>query len=554
MPWEEVQRLRKAHRYIEAIQLGQRLKENDNGIQLKRQIAWSWYDLIKAKVAQIKAILEAGRQVPLNQRQELIQTLREYTRKDNIKKDSTLSNIVREISKIGHHLPEYPSFIQWVNIDGLTEEDWRYNERGGNVYWPVALTVARELAKWCKSHPDAEIAVADHALQWVDRIRPIARGDDALWVEWDRALLLRHRGDLTEAASSLSHVLKVKRNDSWVWTEAGRLYSKEQPDLALACFCRALLCPSQEQFTCNVHIDLAEILAKQGGYAQASYEINRAIAIRQHQGWRIPPELQALIDKEWYDPGAAATCDPQAFYAEHAPNALVLCFDKVQTVSGTYVGTIIPYQENLPPGKTIRPLPRFAFKDNKGISWSLVGPGLYVANLKHGDPVWLVKGAQEDGREVIVQLASRLDGRPWDCTIDRQGIVYGKSSNDGPIHVFLDRENNYVRLHETALAELENINSGDRLLLRVTNNPKRQRLEIVWAERGPVPEHPDIQPFSGLLRRNPKGFAFVDNIYVSQQQLETLPADISLTTGFAVYGPKPHSDDFGWSAITIRPE
>lgn len=554
MTWEEVQRLRKSGKYREAIKLALELKIHDSSIQLQRQLDWSWNGLIKDQVRVIESISSTNKWVPENQQQALIRLLQDYARQIKNRPDNSLSQIVREVSRIGKHLSDYPGFIRWVTMDGLGPKDWRYNEYQGHVYPPVALSVARELAKWCKSNPDAEPAKLDLALQWVERTRQIAHGDDALWIEWDRALLLRRSGDLAQAASSLSHVLKAKRNDFWVWQEAARIHLHEHPDLALACLCRALSCPGEEKFIVNVHVELAAMLAERGDFAQASREIDQAIAIRNRQGWRNSPKLQTLIEKVWYKPGASEACDPREFYAAHAPDALVLCFDNVQTIPGTFLGTIIPHSDNPPPGWKPRPLPRFAVRDELGKPWSIVAPGMRVAHIKPGNPVWLVEGVQEDGRKTIVQIAPRPDGQEWDCTDARQGIVRDKHGTENVIHVFLDRGESYCKLHASDIEAPESLQPGDGLQLRVATNLKRQRLEIAWAQRAQIPKHPDIQPLAGHLRRNPKGFAFVDDIFVAPPLVETLPNDVVHVTGIAVYAHKPNSEDYGWSAVTIRPE
>lgn len=553
MNWEEVQRLRRSGHYREAIVLGLKLKEKDDSPSLRRHLGWAYYDLIKEQVRNIKSRLDANQRVFDDQQQALMQSLIDYAQHVSNKPDFSLSNIVREVSRIGAHLNEFPNFIHWVKIDGLGPEDWRYNKRDEREYQPVALGVARELAKWCKGHPEAEPSRLNLALEWVERVRQIVQDDDALWIEWDRVYLLRRRGDLDKAASCLSHVLKAKRNDFWVWAEAARINLHENPDLALACFCRALTCQSEDKFIVNVHVELAELLAEREDYAQASREIDQAVAIRERQGWRIPTNLQTLIDTVWYEPGALAACDPRAFYTAHAPNALVLCFEKVKTVAGTYLGTIILKSENPPPDRKPRPLPRFAVMEQPDKPLSLVGPGIRVDHLKPGEPVWLVEGIQEGGQASIVQVATRPDGKPWDCTDERQGIVK-KIEEDNVMQVFLDRQDSSVKVREPALAALEGLQPGDGLRLRVATNPKRQRLDIAWAEPGPMPSHPDIQPFAGLLRRNPKGFGFVDNIFISPPLVENLPEEVSHVTGIAVYSRKPKSEDYGWSAVNLRSE
>jgi uncharacterized protein HemY len=98
-----------------------------------------------------------------------------------------------------------------------------------------------------------------------------------------------------EAAEMLGSVIKTKRNEFWVWAEAARLYADDQLDLARACACRALECGSDPKFTVNVHRELAQILAEQEDYSQASRELVTAISIRQEQGWKIDKERKRPV-------------------------------------------------------------------------------------------------------------------------------------------------------------------------------------------------------------------------------------------------------------------
>src|SRR5690606_29412409 len=151
---------------------------------------------------------------------------------------------------------------------GLRSEDWQSNEYQGSRYPSLAMKIARALCKWVKAHPDASNKQMAMTLEWAERVRRTAKGDDALWLTWDMAILLRQMGDFHRAAELLAGVIKAKRNEFWVWAEAGRLYQSDQPELALACFCRALECPAEPKFLIRAHRELAELLAEQEEFAQ----------------------------------------------------------------------------------------------------------------------------------------------------------------------------------------------------------------------------------------------------------------------------------------------
>ena len=399
MTWADVQALRKSGRFQEAVDLGlQELADDPDDFKLRTQIDWAFYGLVKNYVSSIVSKLKGGQPAPTAVVNQIHQALRRYARQPKRRPDNALSNILRELSKIAPHFPFFPGFIRWVGFDGLGAEDWQYNQLDENRFPPIALGIARGLAKWMKAFPDAAQEDIDLALEWIDRVRPVAEGDDALWMDWDRVYLLRRVHRHAEAAGVLGPVIKAKRNEFWVWAEAARLYSEEQPDLALACACRALECGSDPKFTVKVHRELAQMLADRGECAQASSELASVISLRQEQGWGIDAELQDLINSSWYDPSAQGAERASDFYAHHSQDALVLCFDSVEVKPATYLGTIVPQQpKDAEPGRKIRPLPRFAIRESNGASISIVGPGVRCRNIKIGHPVTLATKRRPPG-------------------------------------------------------------------------------------------------------------------------------------------------------------
>lgn len=552
MTWENVQALRKSGRFQEAVDLGlQELADDPNDFKLRTQIDWAFYGLLKNHVSLIVSKLKVGQPAPIAVVNQIHQALRSYARQPKRRPDNALSNILRELSKIAQHFPFFPGFIRWVGIDDLGVEDWQYNQRDGNRFPPIAIGIARGLAKWIKAFPEATEEEIDLALAWLERARPVAEGDDALWLDWDRVYLLRRVHRHVEAAGVLGPVIKAKRNEFWVWAEAARLYAEEQPDLALACACRALECGSEPKFTVKVHRELAQMLADRGEFAQASSELAAVISLRQEQGWGIDAELQGLINSSWYDPSAQDAERASDFYAHHSQDALILCFDSVEVKPATYLGTIVPQQQkDAQPGRKVRPLPRFAIRESDGSSASIVGPGVRCRNIKAGDPVTLVLGRQRDSdRDAIVQVSVRSDGANWDCTDAGIGLVTREAADERRAKVFVDRDLE-VGIDDDTWVGLRSPKVGEGVLFRVTQNRKTGRRDLFAVEPGPRPDV-DVKVTTGHLKRNPKGFAFVDDAFVPPFIVETVLPEVDTVVAVLVYAKHPKEDRYGWRAVSI---
>ena len=551
MTWEGVQVLRKSGKFQQAVDFGlQGLAEAPEDFKLRTQLDWAFYGLVKTYVSGVVAKLKAGQPAPSGVVNEIHQTLRRFAKQPKRRPDNALSNILRELSKIAPHSSFFPGFVRWVGIDGLGAEDWQYSQLDESRFPPIALGIARGLAKWTKAFPDATQADIDLALQWIERMRPRAEGNDALWLDWDRVHLLRHADRHIEAAQVLGPVIKAKRNEFWVWAEAARLYADEQPDLALACACRALECGSEPKFTVKVHRELAQMLAERGDFAQASSELTTVIALREEQGWALDAALQELINSSWYDPSAQGAETAKAFYANHSQDALVLCFDSVEPKSATFLGTILPQQhKDAPTGRKPRPLPRFAIRDSGGASVSIVGPGVRSRDLKIGDPVTLVLGRQRDtARDAIVQVSARPDGARWDCTDAGVGLITRMAADERRTKVFIDRDSE-VGIDEGAWIE-GHPEVGEGVRFQMTQNRKTGRRGLFAVEPGPRPEV-DVRVTSGHLRRNPKGFAFVEDAFVAPFLVETIPSDVDAVAAILVYAKHPKEDRYGWRAVAI---
>lgn len=551
MNWQDVQGLRKAGEFREAVDLASELLASGPDRKVRTQLDWSWYGLIRGQVDQMVKKLKASESLSSEDISCLVGNLRGYAKQPAIRPDNPLSNVLREVSKVASHLPQFPGFMRWVGIDGLAIEDWQYQSRNGKVYRPVAMGAARGLAKWVKAHPDAESADIELARDWLDRIRPAAQDDDALWLDWDRALMLRRLGELGVAAETLGSVLKAKRSEFWVWAEAARLYADEQPELALACYCRALSCGSEPKFTVNVHRELAELLGGQEDYAQASREVALAIEIREQQDWKIDPALQQLIDSSWYDPANGQAEDAKAYYARHSADALVLCFDHVETRAATFLGILTPRPpDNPPPGWKPRPLSRFAVLDQSGHSTSLVGPGLRRVKYKLGAPLTVVIGRQDgDTRETILQVASRPEGTPWDCTASGAGLVMREMTADKPMYVYMDRDHDNVPVNDAWVGP-QPARLGEGTRFRFAENPKNGRKDLFMVEPGPLPDD-DVKLVRGRLTRNAKGFGFIEDAFVPPHVVATVPANAEDVAALLVYAKHPKTGQYSWRAVKL---
>lgn len=532
----EVKRLREAKEFQAAIQLGE---QNLNDHATLIQVDWAYFGLIKQNITQFTS----AQNPPFHLIKTITHNMWAYTKLPNRRANSSLSNIVRELGKIAPYLPEYLNFIDWVtNIDGWQKEDWQYSEFNGKYYAPIVCGVARNLAKWANQFQAIENDLT-YILDWLRNTRMVAKGDDKLWLDWDSVKILKQLNRHTEATKILANVIKVKRNEFWVWQQAGQLYANEQPELARACFCRALSCGAKPEFSINVHSDLAQLLAQQGEYAWATAEILTVINIREQHGWRIPENLQKIMSQSWYDPSSTLP-QTQPLYEQYSPEALVLCFDDVSEVAANFV-TVFEIQDK---GKK---LAKFVYKNKQGQHISIVSKDWKsVKNYQSGKPVTLLIGMAENQQTQIMHISPRQSDTSWDCAKVVTGVV--ETITEKRIGLFI-KHNFYHNIQQQnwqgAMPKI-----GDGVMAYVAKNPKKDEWEILAAQATEFHESDSIKMISGNLKRHEGGFAFLDNAFVAPHILQTLPEnqDDNNTRAIAIYEKHPKKNKLVWRVIAFQ--
>jgi tetratricopeptide (TPR) repeat protein len=552
MDWKRVQELGKQGKIADGKKLSYELLEADaRDFRTRSMLEWLIYYEARPALKNAADAVKADKRPHQADLRRIEQALTEFTKLPAQCPGMACSVLLQQLCRVGPEFSRFAAFVKWVGIEGLRQEDWSYHSSNDGTWPALVVLVARALTKWTKAR-DTSPERLEETLQWLDAATPVAEGDDALWLQWDRAGMLRRLERYGEAARALSDVIKAKRNEFWVWAEAGRLYGTDDPDLALACFCQALLCPSSPEFVAKAHRELAELLAERGEFAQASSEIGIAVSIRQDQGWRLGDELESLMRETWYDPAPADAQDPKRYYADHAPLALSLCFDEVETRPATFLGVLnLPSPRDAKPGWKPRPRTRFAVMPEEGRSISILGPHLRKVPWKPGEPVALVLGRQTgQPEETVVQIARRPDGQQWDRTTSGCGVVSREAADGKSMRIFAGRELGDLPAVSDSNAGAE-MRAGDGVSFQMTVNPRNGRVDLFAARPSSLPEM-DVKQIQGRLRRaESRTHAFVEDVFVPPYVVKTVPEQIDEVGVVAVYARHPKKEGYSWRAVRI---
>lgn len=548
MNWQEISQIRKNGDYLRARDLARvELQKSPNSPQLKSQIEWTYYSEIK----EIANKLKQSDSVDQRLVQQLMKTFEDYIRGETRRPEMAFSMIIQLICPYSTQLPDFYNYVKWFGKSALRAEDWEistYVDKQGiqRRSLPLAYEVARGLCKWTKSAQELHIDQANFCIDWASQARSKLSDEDAIWLDWDAVAVLRRIGNYENASQVLSSVLKLKKSEFWVWAEAARIYQFDQKDLALACFCKAMLCKTEEKFLVTAHLDFAKLLISLEMFDEASFEINQSIKIRNENQWKLPEDLNRLTQNNWFDSDKKDSKLAKEFYEEHASDALSLCFDEIRKVSATYVGQLTIKRD----GKKPKEFAKFSIKNGNNFE-SLLANGFNHLKMKRGAPVLVTLGIQEDSNHnLVVNVVERMDGYEWECTSQQFGIITYISDDSENVKVFLNKDKE-LKLDPDILRGLKNqISIGSKLKCFSTLNAKSQRIEISHVELVNSAKITDMKEEKGELRKNPKGFGFVNDIFISPNLIKDTE-DKALIKVQAIFSKQRDKDTYSWKAISV---
>jgi hypothetical protein len=543
-PWRQVKELRDAGRCQEALALGTQLRAQDpDDFRLKSQIEWSYFCLVKHAVQEIEQCLAETTPIRRADIECLHTSLREYAKLKPKKPDMVLSNLLHQLSKVGRHLDWYLEFLAWCGDELFRAEDLKPSVFNDHAIPSWALGTAREAAAWIKARPQASDDRVTAVLLLAQDVYDKCEDKDKTWLEWDMANLLRRADRNQLAADFLVRVLKRKRTDYWVWAEAARLYYEEQSDLALACYCQALKLGTEPEKLVKVHRELAELLADMGNSAQASLELACVGKIYDQNGWRLKPEIVDLMQVDWYDPTLPAE-EPAKFYADHADEALTLCFDEVRELPATYLGMTEPRDDK-------KPRPRFAVTLTDHPVSMLGRRGAKVLyRLPTGSPVSLLIGV-EGQRMDVLDVLPRTEGTAWDYTTTRNGVISRSADTDGFMKVYCARDDE-LRVPFKVWLDSAEPTPGTGVRVHGALNPTNNRFDVAYAEPIELPKTADISLFQGQLQRRDNGIGFVSNVFVPPVLLDDHLQNGAECEVVAVQAFDKKKQVHNWRAVALR--
>lgn len=436
---------------------------------------------------------------------------------------------------------DLPAFVGLWGLENFLAEDYnRYTTTEGKTLPALAEKVVQRAAKDAAATGNAHaIAILMPHLEAM-----MARYPDNVWFRQNLVKFLAALGRETEAREQAILFAREKSQEFWAWDLLGDL--QVDPTRRLACYCKGLLCPSEDGFVGRLRLKLARELSTQGHPNEARGEIETVLSHREKLGYRLPREAEELIAAPWYTQ-ATAVSPSKKFYIQFADRAEEILFEDMAWIKAC-VGESFTIE-----GAKRKNLRRL-YIAGKPMAREITVPerALSLKDMEPGQPIRIKAdfGTSISDRTKLYTAATRDDGKFYDIFCEIVGIVDHVNSAKGVLHVIAGRDIDSV-------IPLTDINSeiGDHIALRVARYSTRKDVRTRVITASPTDQGMSdavCRRFNSSVRiSNGMGFTddgiFIPPDIVRNHNME----DGELVSGRAVINFNKKKRSWGWKALTI---
>ena len=531
----QAKELSKQGRHKEAVNLYRNIwlgGSADRDVQTS--LGWELYKLCKEQMALDNVNLGA---VKLN--------LNDYLKLD-VEKPSLLHTCILQLAEklSGQDGFNMLAFSRMWNLDYLRTEDFeRYHGDDGKEYPSLAEKVFQQASKDAAKSDNAHNL--NYILPYINTA--INKFPDNIWLQLNKAKLLLALGRNDDALAFGLTVTKSKVNDYWAWELLGDICAANSPDIALSCYCKALLNSNDDKFTGKLRLKLAERMAERGDYSSARGEVERVISYRESEGQRIPEDATRLASQPWYR-NATATSSNLDYYKSRAPVAESLLFSQLPWIRAS-IGEkfTIPGKEGKPKRKI------YIETDTVPMEVSIPESKGSFRGFAIGDAFKLKGELDNNGHFQVYVVEGREEGTPWDIFPEKIGVIDHINQQKKLIHFIVDRKIDGI----VSLSELNSaFSEGDAIALKLAkfNTKDGVRHHVLAIKHtSHIPDSAVRKDFCEVFREE-RGMGFTSNdIFVppflmSQHNIQ----DGDLVSGLAIINYNKKRGIWGWKAVTIK--
>jgi len=369
MSFKEIKELRQAGKLDEALQMAnQALNSDPDNIWNKRAAAWVYYEYLKRfskpnsydafkdnlvklmelqlpddekmvfdncawQIGSLIFALQKEEHVDFRKINQLFSIIKAF---HFSKPSEGFSFIYKALHKGYKNWPNYREFADWWNFENFRPEDFLKEEFEGRKIMSIAeqayIAYASKLLEDF-SNPDIPLSREEQTVKINLFITQLDKINDShpefQYPQYFKAKLLLAIGDQKNVLSALLPFAKTKRNDFWVWDVLADAF--QDTERKIACLCKALSVNAPDDFTIRTRQKFAKLLIREKRYDEAKTEIERVIAIRKRNDWKIPNEVVVWTNQAWFKSANALT-EMNVFYKQHINTAEEILFSDLPEI------------------------------------------------------------------------------------------------------------------------------------------------------------------------------------------------------------------------------
>lgn len=346
---------------------------------------------------------------------KVIQLLRLYGRLNRHPQPSLLhSNILRHAVKASEVLPDFISFVCWWNPEFLMEQDYkRYQlQNSDKVFDSLVEKLIKALYKAALKSNSADKNRNTERIEFAARFIEscLDKFSDQEWFPYYYAKLLIKQGKTEQSREFFISVARQKQNEFWAWEALADTFESTDRSASIACLCRALSCPlNDESFAVNVHRKLGYLLKDTGEYQRAKAEFQRVISIRESNGWKISQDILNIQNQAWFMETESSS-DNHRFYRSHSGTAEELINKGISWIDGNI-------SAHLKATDTRKATTTVIYRDENNSNHNYkvffkTASFPAVADLPVGSPVKIQLITVRDRQKIFA--IDKRDGKSWD--------------------------------------------------------------------------------------------------------------------------------------------
>lgn len=445
--------------------------------------------------------------------------LAEYIKLKNDRPSTLHSSILRVAYRIADQDGfDYVKFVKLWDLKKLTDGDYeKFTADNGNIYPSLAEKTIQKLSRKLVDKQEDCLDLVNYFLPFLDDA--IERFSDNNWLVYYKAKLLHKIGAQEAALSFTTKFVRSKIADFWSWGLLADVVS-DNGDLesALSCYCKSLLCRTDEDFLGKIRLKLARILLEKGLLENAKYEFEMVSANYNKNGWKIQESLSAHLNSDWYASTKAVKSNKN-FYRENETKADELAFGDKPWLKGV-LGDVFETNQS-PPNK--RRNIYVSLDDSEcPIEISIPERKYDFSGISVRDTI-LVKGELDANNRFNVFLIKPANYFNYlDIFKDAIGVIDHINSTRGVFHFMVDRNiNGLMNISDCGF----NISDGDVVALKIFKyhsadlEPRYKAISCSATNIRPSSEL--ISDFSELVEHTNNGLAFTHSgIFIDRNLVE----------------------------------